>query len=121
MHVFSFEKLEVWQNSVELTKIIYQITKKFPNDERFGLISQMRRAVISVSSNIAEGNSRNTNKDKSRFTTMSYTSLMELMNQAIISFELSYISQKELNEVREKVSYIANQLNKLRDYQRNIK
>ncbi len=117
MYKFGFEKLEVWQNSLELTKIIYQITKEFPRDERFGLISQMRRAAISVSSNIAEGNARKTNKDKAHFTTMAYTSLMELMNQAVISFELDYISKAELNNIREKLSYISNQLNKLRNYQ----
>jgi len=119
MYIFSFEKLEVWKNSVELTKIVYNFTKHFPSDEKFGIISQMRRAAISVSSNIAEGTSRKTGKDKSYFTTIAYASLMELMNQSVIANELEYLSKDELMVIREKISHISNQLNKLRNYQQN--
>ncbi|GAA3556182.1 hypothetical protein GCM10022395_04450 [Snuella lapsa] len=63
-YTFSFEKLNVWGDSKELVKLIYLITKEFPNEERYGLTNQLRRASVSISSNLAEGTSRNTNKDK---------------------------------------------------------
>ena len=119
MYIFSFEKLDVWKNAIELTKIIYGITATFPNEEKYGITSQMRKSVVSVSSNIAEGTSRTSGKDKSHFTTMAYTSLMELMNQSIVSNVLEYMSNDDLNLVREKIAHIANQLNSLRNYQKN--
>jgi four helix bundle protein len=64
MKIYSFEKLVVWQESVELVKDVYRITKNFPSEEKFGLISQLRRVTVSISSNLAEGTSRKTNKDK---------------------------------------------------------
>jgi four helix bundle protein len=62
---YSFEKLEVWQDTRELTKVIYKITKQFPDEERFGITNQMRRAAVSVSSNTVEGSYRSSGKDKS--------------------------------------------------------
>lgn len=87
-YIVSFEKLTVWIDSKELIKLIYLITKEFPTEEKFGLTNQIRRAGISVASNLAEGTSRNTNKDKAHFTTLSFSSLMEALNQIIISYEL---------------------------------
>ena len=84
---FSFEKLNVWVDSKELIKIIYNITKSFPDEEKFGLTNQLRRASISVTSNLAEGTSRNTNKDMAHSTTLSFSSLMEVLNQIIIAHE----------------------------------
>ena len=66
MYLHSFEKLEVWKCSVELSKSIYELTKAFPEIEKFGLTNQLRRASISIASNLAEGTSRNTNKDKAQ-------------------------------------------------------
>ena len=66
-YTFSFEKLNVWVDSKELVKLIYLTTKKFPSEEKFGLTNPLRRASISVASNLAEGTSRNTNKDKAHF------------------------------------------------------
>ena len=70
IHQYAFEKLSVWQDSKELVKLIYEVTGNFPPDERYGLTSQIRRAAISVSSNLAEGTSRTTNADQARFTTI---------------------------------------------------
>jgi len=67
MKKFSFEKLEVWQDAKELTHQIYKVTKNYPDDEKFGLVSQLRRAMISVTSNIAEGSSRMSPKDQAHF------------------------------------------------------
>ena len=75
-YTFSFEKLKVWIDSKELIKAIYLITKAFPSEEKFGLTNQLRRASISVASNLAERTSRETHKDKARFTTIAYSSLM---------------------------------------------
>lgn len=116
---FSFEKLNVWIDSKELVKFIYKITNKFPEQEKFGLISQLRRASISVSSNLAEGSSRITNKDKAHFTTMSYSSLMEVLNQIIIAKELSFVKEDDYLKIREHVGKISNKLNALRKSQLN--
>lgn len=119
MYTFSFEKLDAWQNAKTLSLKIYSLTKAFPSDEKFGLISQMRRASISIASNLAEGNSRNTKKDKAHFTTIAYSSLMELLNQIIISKSLNYIKEEDYNILRTEIAHIANQLNSLRKYQLN--
>lgn len=112
MHIFSFEKLEVWQDAKYLTVLVYSITKDFPSEEKYGLVSQLRRAVISVSSNIAEGSSRTSAKDQAHFYQIAFSSLMEVLSQIIISFELGYI--KEQDSFRVEISKIANKLNGLR-------
>lgn len=108
---YSFENLEVWQDSRELTKKIYKITKRYPDDEKFGITSQMRRSVISVSSNIVEGSYRTSGKDKSNFMTMAYSSLMELLNQSIASLDLSYMNEVEYLEIRSQIEKVSNKLN----------
>ena len=116
---FSFEKLNVWVDSKELIKLIYTITKDFPNEEKFGLTSQLRRASVSIASNLAEGTSRNTNKDKAHFTTMSFSSLMEVLNQIIIARELNFINEKDYQTLRAEIEKISNKLNALRKAQLN--
>ncbi len=120
-YIFSFEKLNVWIDSKELVKIIYIITRKFPDEEKFGLTNQLRRAAISIASNLAEGTSRKTNKDKAHFTTMSYSSLMEVLNQIIISKELNFIDEDDYQMVRKSIEKISNKLNALRNSQLNKK
>lgn len=117
MKIYSFEKLNVWKESLELLTSIYKITSNFPKEEKFGLISQIRRATVSISSNLAEGTSRKTNKDKAHFTTISYSSTMEVLNQLIISKELNYISENDYIFVRRKIEKITNMLNSLRNSQ----
>ena len=114
MYQFSFEKLEVWIEAKDLTKQVYNLTNKFPENEKFGLTSQLRRASISICSNIAEGTSRITNKDKAHFLSISFSSTMEVLNQLILSFKLGLISQEEYTECRLKISSISNKLNSLR-------
>jgi four helix bundle protein len=92
MKVYSFEKLECWQQARRLAVWTYQSTKDFPADERFGLISQMRRASISIASNIAEGSARRTSKDQAHFSTVAYSSTIELLNDLIISSDLGYLA-----------------------------
>lgn len=118
-YIFSFEKLNVWIDSKELIKIIYSLTRNFPKEEKFGLTSQLRRSSISVASNLAEGTSRKTHKDKAHFTTISYSSLMEVLNQIIIAKELEFIKKEDYKLVRESIEKIANKLNALRKTQTN--
>jgi four helix bundle protein len=92
MKIYSFEKLECWQQARRLAVWTYQSTKNFPADERFGLTSQMRRASISIASNIAEGSARKTAKDQAHFSTIAYSSTIELLNDLIISTDLGYLT-----------------------------
>ncbi len=117
MYKYSFEKLEVWKESKKLVKTVYELTNTFPADEKFGLISQMKRSAISIASNISEGTSRNTNKDKAHFTTMSFSSAMELLNQLIIAQELDFVSIENYKGIRLQIEKITNMLNALKKYQ----
>ena len=101
MKVYSFEKLECWQHARKLAVWTYQNTKNFPPEEKFGIVSQMRRAGISIASNIAEGTSRKTKKDQSYFSTIAYSSTIELLNDLIISNELAFLSNEQYIEGRE--------------------
>lgn len=121
MKVYSFEKLEVWKLSKDFAISIYGLTKKFPVDEKYGLISQLNRAVISIPSNIAEGSGRISLKDKANFTNIAYSSLLEVLNLLIISEELNFITEEELNESREKIEIISQKLSGLRNSQINSK
>ncbi|MCC1484433.1 four helix bundle protein [Winogradskyella immobilis] len=116
MHTYSFEKLDVWKEANQLAIFVYKITNQYPNEEKFGLISQMRRCSVSVSSNIAEGTSRLTKKDKAHFMTIAYSSAIELLNQAIISYELKFISEDHYNSIRLNIESITNKINALRNH-----
>ena len=113
MYTFSFKKLEVWIKSRLLTKKIYMITKDFPDSEKFGLNTQLRRASISVCSNIAEGASRWSKKDQTHFYNIAFSSLMETLNQLILSNDLDYIKSTELSEIRTDIHVISLMLNNL--------
>lgn len=117
MKVYSFEKLEVWQHARRLAIWIYSITKKFPVEEKFGLIIQMRRAAISIASNLAEGTSRKTSKDQSHFSTIAYSSTIELLNDLIISNDLSFLSETIYQEGRNLVERHTFLIAKLRNSQ----
>lgn len=119
MHKFSFEKLDVWQRSRVMAKEVYVLTKDFPGDEKFGLVSQLRRAAISVCNNLAEGSARRTSKDKSNFTTMSFSSLMEVLNMMIICRDLNIITEDQYTQIRPLIEEISNKLNALRNSQNN--
>jgi len=113
MYLYSFEKLDVWQLSRKLTGIIYKITDKFPVEEKFGLTNQLRRAAVSIASNIAEGSSRNSLKDQIRFIEIAYGSLMEVYTQLCIAVDLSYVSKEEIDEINLLIKELSNKLNAL--------
>lgn len=94
--ITSFQDLNVWQASRKLFFIIFQITKKFPKEEVFSSVSQMRRAGMSVSSNIAEGFGRSSKPDKLHFYVMARGSLTELQNQLILTSDVSLTSKADL-------------------------
>lgn len=117
MYIYSFEKLEVWNESKEFTKSIYKLTSTFPDSEKFGLVSQLRRASVSICSNIAEGSARKSFKDKAHFTTMAFSSTVEVLNQLILSFELDFIVENDYLKLRQDIESVTNKLNGLRNYQ----
>jgi len=95
----SFTDLIVWQQAHQLVLSIYQITKNFPKEERYSLIDQLRRAAISITSNIAEGFSRQTYKEKCQFYFMAKGSLTELQNQLLVARDIDYISQETFKQI----------------------
>ena len=105
--------LRVWQQSIEMVTSIYLMTKAFPKDELFGLVSQMRRAAVSVPSNSAEGYARGTDREKLHFLRISSGSMSEIETQLLLSLNLGYISQESYNELSETVTSVWKQLNAL--------
>jgi four helix bundle protein len=97
--MFNFEKLEVWQKAIEFADLIYTDTRSFPPDERFGLTNQMRRAVVSISSNLAEGSSRHSKADFARFVEISTGSLFEVVSQAFIATRQGFLSDERFQIV----------------------
>lgn len=109
--IYYFEKLEIWQLSIELSIAIYKRTKDFPPEERYGITSQLRRSVTSVTANIAEGSSRIGLKDKARFFQIAYSSLMEVLNFIILSERLLLINTEELASFRVNLEELSNKIN----------
>jgi four helix bundle protein len=97
------KNLDAWKNGIELTMKIYRLTDKLPDVEKFGLISQMRRAAVSIPSNIAEGAARNTNKGFIQFLHTAQASLSELDTQVIICKQLGYLSEDSLISLEEQM------------------
>lgn len=90
--MFNFEKLETWQKAIKFADLVYEATRDFPADERFGLTNQMRRAAVSVSSNIAEGDARNSKADYARFLEIAAGSLFEVVSQSFVGKRQGFLS-----------------------------
>jgi four helix bundle protein len=97
--VFSFEKLEVWQEAIDFADTIYTLNRTFPENERFGLTNQMRRAAVSISSNLAEGSSRSSRPDFARFVEIATGSLFEVVSQSTISRRQNFLSEADFNRM----------------------
>ena len=119
MYKYGFEKLQLWRDSKDFAIMIYDLTNKFPRHEKYGLISQLRRASISICSNIAEGTAYKSSKHQAHYSTMAYGSAMELINQLIISKELGLINDSSYNLLRLDLEKITNKINSLRNSQIN--
>lgn len=102
----NFKELKVWQLSRMLVKEVYEITAEFPATEKYGLISQLRRCVVSIPANIAEGAGRNSDKDFAHFLNISLGSAFELDTLLILSFDLNLISDTQLSHLSTKLSEI---------------
>lgn len=102
----NFKQLEVWQKSIDLTIMVYGLTRQLPDSERFGLITQMNRSAVSVPSNIAEGSSRSSEKDYRRFLEIALGSIFELETQFIITQKLNLLPTNAFEECNELIQKI---------------
>ena len=93
----SYRDLEAWRLAIRLTKVVYRMSEHFPSDERFGLTSQIRRAAVSVASNIAEGWGRGTTSDYARFLRMARGSMYEVETQGLIALELGFVEKDKFD------------------------
>lgn len=108
-----FKDLYAWQEGHKLVLLIYKITERFPQKEMFGLTNQMRRAVISITSNIAEGFSRRSYKDKAQFYSMALGSLTELQNQLLVAKDIGYLSTLSFEKISEQTVVVSKLINGL--------
>jgi four helix bundle protein len=109
-----YKDLKIWQKGMRLTKLVYQLTARFPADERFGLTSQMRRAAVSVPSNIAEGQARQGTREFLQFLSHASGSLAELDTQLLLSVDLGYCLETETNSITGEISEIQKMLAAIR-------
>lgn len=114
LYKYSYKSLNVYQDAKTLVINVYQLLKQFPPEERYALCDQIRRAAISITSNISEGVSRFAKKEKTHFIEIAYASMMEVDSQLDISVELGYISLEEYKAIHNQVCSIARQLSALR-------
>jgi four helix bundle protein len=110
----SYKDLLVWQKGIELAKAIYSLTREFPAEERFGLVSQMRRAAVSIPSNIAEGQARHTTGEFIQFISHAEGSAAELDTQLILSVEMAFSSKRAAIPIYEAIDELRRMLNALR-------
>lgn len=111
-----FRKLDVWNSAIELVTDIYKILELFPNKEKFGLSSQLSRAVVSIPSNIAEGCAKDSQKDFVRFLKISLGSSFEVETQIIIGMKLGYIGDRSGQELIDKLQILQKRINALSKY-----
>jgi four helix bundle protein len=115
----NFKELQVWQKSRSLVKEIYLLTQKFPKEELFALTQQIRRATVSIPSNIAEGAGRNSNADYARFIDIANGSAFEVETQLILSMDLNYITNEDFEKTNNIVIEIQKMLYNFRNYLAN--
>lgn len=108
-----FKKRDVWEKSMELATKVYDLTKDFPDHEKYGLVSQMRRCSISIPSNIAEGAGRSTNKSFSNFLSIALGSVFELETQILLSKRLNFLKEEAVNSILVEIQSIGKMLNAL--------
>ena len=108
-----YRDLKVWQKAIELTSEVYKLVKSLPNEERYALSDQIRRAVVSVPSNIAEGRGRGTNKEFVRYLMMSRGSLWEVSTHLEICEKLQYLNHEEMTNARQLITEISKMINAL--------
>lgn len=110
----SYKDLAVWQKGISLAKVVYQLTQKYPSEEKFGLVAQMRRAAVSIPSNIAEGQARHTTGEFIQFISHAEGSVAELDTQLILSIELKFCSAANADPAFSFINELRKMLNVLR-------
>lgn len=115
----SFTDLNAWKESHKLVLVIYKITKEFPKEEVYGLTSQLRRCAISISSNIAEGFSRQSFKDKANFYSIALGSVTELQNQLLVAKDVGYLKSEIFNQIANQSVAVHKLINGLIKYSRS--
>ena len=110
---YSFEKLTVWQEATKLVVEVYTLLDSFPKFEKYALCDQIRRAIVSVPSNIAEGSGRKSLKEQIHFLEIAYGSLMETYNQLLIAIDLAYISKESVEDIKPSIDGVAKMINGL--------
>jgi len=108
---FPFERYEIWSLSVDFSVNMYKLTAEFPKEEKFGMISQIRRASNSVGANIAEGVSRFSEKEKARFIEISFGSLMEVAHFLFLAKRLEFIDQNTFDKLKPEIFKLSNKIN----------
>ncbi|HEY3081789.1 MAG TPA: four helix bundle protein [Chloroflexota bacterium] len=111
---FTFERLDVWVEAVDFADVVYRVTRGFPDQERFGPTSQLRRAAVSVSSNVAEGSSRASRQDFARFIEIATGSVFETVSQATIAHRQGLLSEGDCQLLRTKADHLGRMLSGLR-------
>ena len=111
---YAFENLNAWKESRKLVISVYQLLDGFPKFEKYALCDQIRRSIVSVPSNLAEGSGRISTKEQLHFYEIAYGSLMEAYNQLILAADLKYIEEENLNDLRPQIDKVARMLNGLR-------
>jgi four helix bundle protein len=112
--MFNFEKLDVWQKAIDFADLVYNHTRNFPVDERFGLTNQMRRAAVSISSNIAEGTSRMSQTDVARFIEIATGSVFEVVSQSFIGRRQGFLNEENFRAMYSAADEIGRMLSGLR-------
>ncbi len=118
--MIAYKKLDIWKKGIEILKMVYQFSANFPEPKYFGLTSQIRRASVSILSNIAEGAGRNSNAQFVNFLSFSKGSAFEVGGQMIVANELNYISPEELVIISKELDYYCRMNQKLQDYFKNL-
>jgi len=113
--MFNFEKLETWNEAIAFADVVYTLTRGFPDAERFGLTNQMRRAAVSISSNIAEGSSRSSRPDFARFVEIATGSLFEVVSQSVIGKRQGFLTEEQYRQLYEAAEKQGRMLSGLRN------
>ena len=116
-YLFAFERLEVWQLARKFFKQAYTIIDTFPSSERYNLVDQIRRAATSIALNLAEMTSRSSYKEQAHYSEIAYGSTIEVYCAFLLSYDLGYISEQQLEELKERISELSNKINALKNSQ----
>jgi len=116
-YLFAFERLEVWQLARKFFKDSYSLIDTFPSSERYNLVDQIRRATTSIALNLAEMTSRSSYKEQAHYSEIAYGSTIEVYCAFLLSFDMEYINEQQLEELKEKISELSNKINALKNSQ----